>query len=345
VVAHNLARFVELVAAITLHPAFRPRDVQQAKREMLADLDALADDDRTLCFRHFRSFAFGDHLYGRPRGGSKESVSSLGRGQLVEHHARMMYADNVVFAAWGDFRQRELEGLLDRRFGALPARKPAALTVSEPKLARGRRILVVDKPDRTQAQLAIGTLGTSAHDRDHVPLVVGNTAFGGLFSSRLNDEVRVRRGLSYGASSSFTLSRGRDLWSMYTAPAAKDLRRCLELQLALYDRWVARGVTVRELAASKRYLVKSHAFEIDTAAKRLDQRLDVELLGFPRSHHDGFVKRVKTTTREEVGRALEHRLSRRDQTIALVATATEVLPELERIEGVEAIEVVPFDRL
>jgi len=345
VVKHNLEPFVEILAELVLEPALRPADVRQVQREMLADLSSLVDDDRTLCARHFRSQAFGEHPFGRPRGGSKQSIGTLTRADVLAAHARSFVGPNLVFGVWGDFEPRGLHALIEKRFGGMPKRKAPSVQLSDPSFAPGRRIVVIDKPERTQTQVLIGTLGLSAHDRDYVPMIVGNTGFGGLFSSRLNDEVRSKRGLSYGASSSFTLSRGRDLWVMHTFPAAADARRCIELQLDLYDTWIERGLRASELSACKKYLQKSSAFEIDTAGKRLDQKLDVELFGWPKNHHTGFVDAVAKTTRDEVGRSLQHRLSRKDQLITLVATASQIMPELQRLPNVAKIDVIPFDRV
>ncbi|MFI5306699.1 MAG: M16 family metallopeptidase [Polyangiales bacterium] len=345
VVAHNLEPFLDLLAAVLQRPAFRPADVRQAKREMIADLTALCDDDRSLCARHFRSYAFHDHPYGRPRSGSRTSVARIEPSDVVRHHRRHLCGRNVVIGVWGDFAPSKLETLLDHRFGRLSTQAPPKLALPEPTLAKGRRILIVDKPERTQTQILVGTLGTSPHDADHVPLIVANAAFGGLFSSRLTSEVRGKRGLSYGANSSFTLSRTRDLWAMHTFPAARDALACLELQLELYDAWVRRGVTAREVRAAKSYLVKGHAFEVDTAAKRLDHVLDVELLGWPKSHHGRFVERVRRVSPIAACRALQRRLSREDQVIVVVATADQIRPELEKLDRVERIEVVRFDEI
>jgi zinc protease len=345
VVAHNLVPFVELLSSLLERPAFRPSDVRQVQRELLAELAALGDDDRALCSRNFRSYAFGAHPYARPRSGTLESLRAIGLGDVVEHHARHVTGKNLVIGVWGDFVPKQLPGLLERSFGRLPSRRPPSMVVPEPALQPGSRVLLVDKPDRTQTQILIGTLGTSPHDRDYVPLVVANTAFGGLFTSRLTEEVRGKRGLSYGVSSSFTLSRTRHLWSMHTFPAAKDARMCIELQLGLYERWVKRGLLPRELSAAKRYLEKSHAFETDTAAKRLDQRLDIELLGWPKTHHSGFVDRVKRVTRDDVLQALHRRLSLRDRVITIVATGEQLAPELASLADAQRIDVVPFDRI
>ena len=84
----------------------------------------------------------------------------------------------------------------------------------------GRRLLVVDKPERTQTQILVGTMGTSAHDDDHVPMVVGNAVFGGTFTSRLMKEIRSKRGWSYGASARTGIDRRRQSWVLWTFPAA-----------------------------------------------------------------------------------------------------------------------------
>ncbi len=345
VVAHNLEPFLQLLGALLLRPAFRPADVRQVRREMSADLSALCDDDRALCARNFRSYAFGRHPYARPRSGTPASLANIGRRDVVDCHRRHLTARNVVIGVWGDFAPRRLERQLEHCFGALSSRKAPAMALPEPTLPPGRRILIVDKPDRTQTQILAGTLGTSPHDADHVAMIVGNTPFGGLFSARLTTEVRAKRGLSYGASSSFTLSRTRDLWTMHTFPAARDARGCLELQLRLYDRWVERGITARELAATKRYLIKGHAFEVDTAAKRLDQLLDVELFDWPKTHHTRFLQRVARVSAGDVQHALQRRLSRRDQVIVMVATAEQLLPELRQLPDVASIDVKPFDEI
>jgi zinc protease len=345
VVAHNIERFVQLIADVLIRPALNPSDLQHVRRELRAELTASCDDDRALCFRHLRSHAFPDQLVGRPRTGTLASLGRITLRDIAAHHKKHLSADNLVLSAWGDFNQRALSRAFDECFGDIAKRPAPALRVDEPVVPLGRRILIVDKPERSQTQIAVATLASHPREASHVPLIVGNTAFGGLFSSRLNDEVRVKRGLSYGASSSLTVSRTRDLWAMHTFPSAKDAVKCLALQLELYDRWVARGITASELKRAKSYLIKSHAFELDTPGKRLDQALDIELLGLPKRYHSHFVERVAEVTRDDVQTALHDGLSRESQVITIVATAKELRPQLERVKNVERIDIVPFDQV
>jgi zinc protease len=345
VVANNLEPFIELLADVLLRPAMRDNDLRQVRRELRAELAASCDDDRSLCFRHLRSHAFPDQLQGRPRSGTLASLGRITRSELVKHHKRHVTGPNIVFGVWGDFAPRRLAKLLDQHFGGLPKRVVPKLELPEPHVPRGRRILIVDKPERSQTQIAVATLGSHPGESSHIPLIVGNTAFGGLFSSRLNEEVRVKRGLSYGASSSLTVGRTRELWAMHTFPSAKDAVACLQLQLDLFDRWIDGGITADELQRSKSYLEKSHAFEVDTPSKRLDQVLDIELLGFPKKYHSHFVQAVKRVGRADVQAALKHGIVRDSQVIVIVATAKELKPQLAKLPHVTEIETIAFDQV
>jgi zinc protease len=208
----------------------------------------------------------------------------------------------------------------------------------------GRRVVIVDKPARVHTQIYIGTLGTQARDSDHVPLFVANMVFGGTFTARLMREIRTVRGWSYGASSHLGLDRQRELWMMHTFPAASDTVACIDLQLRMLEELVSRGITAEELSLAQSYLAKSYAFEIDTASKRLGQRIDVEIFGLPRDYYTRYVERVRAVRLDEANAALRARLSTEDLAIVVVATASEVRDRLAALPGVRSVEVVPYDR-
>src|SRR5690606_30281998 len=135
--------------------------------------------------------------------------------------------------------------------GLPPNSQPEALVsveaVTEPSPRSGRNLVVVDKPERSQTQILIGGLGSSPHDPDHVPLLVANTVFGGTFTARLSEEVRSKRGWSYGAYSSLPYDRRRQAFSMWTFPASTDAAACVALELQLLESWVTEGITEAEL--------------------------------------------------------------------------------------------------
>jgi len=343
VVERNVEPLFALLGQLLGEPALRKADLARLKRETRAGIAAGYDDDSVLCGRHFRSFILPDHAYGRSPVGTARGIGAVDVDALRQQHARLLTGPSTVVAAAGRLDTGRLQQLVDTHLGWLPRRAAVADPVGDPSMPRGRRVLIVDKPDRTQAQLLVGTLGTRARDRDHTALLVADTAFGGLFTSRLTNEVRAKRGYSYGANSGFGQQRQRDLWSMRTAPASGDAINCLTLQLSLYDEYVQEGLRAKELSVARDYLRKGVAFHSDTAAKRVDQRIDVELFGLPRDYHGGFAERVRAVTRSDANAAVARRMSQRDLSIVLVATASEVRPKLEQLPGIASVEVVPFD--
>ena len=344
VVAHNLEPFLALIGELITAPAFRNRDLARAKRETAAELIASCDDDRTLAARHFRAYALGKHPYARSVVGTTQSVRAISREHVLSQYQKHFVSRNVIVSMAGAVHEGDALRLCDR-YLTFPKGSAPKDRVPPPRLPAGRRLLIVDKPKRSQTQIIIGTLGTHALDPDHTALQVANVVFGGLFTARLTHEVRSVRGLSYGASSSLGHDRERELWSMWTFPAAKDARQCIELQLRLYDEWIKHGVRPGELRRAKSFLVKSHAFEIDTAQKRLDQRVETELFGLPPDYQDGFVDRVRRVNREAANAALKRRLSLRDQTLVVVATAKELHKELSQLPHLGEVRVTPFDRV
>jgi hypothetical protein len=127
-----------------------------------------------------------------------------------------------------------------------------------------RRLVFVDKPERTQTQILLGEVGSHPRDADHISLHVATTIFGGTFTSRMMKAIRSERGWSYGAYARLPYDKERDAFSMWTFPAAKDAAACITLELELLNAWRDKGISARELAFAKRYLVRSHAFDIYT---------------------------------------------------------------------------------
>lgn len=344
VLRRNLAPMLDLLAEIITEPALPADELAQVAREIRADLIDSRDDDRTLASRHFRRTLFRGHPYGRPAMGTASQVVALTRDDAAAAWSIASRADNAIVAANGDIDAEELARFASRVDAGLSRAPSTPTTMPEPTRSGGRRLVLVDKPERTQTQIYIGGLGTHPRDRDHHALILGNTIFGGTFSARLMREIRSKRGWSYGASSRLGRDRAREAWSMWTFPAASDAPACVALQLRLLEQLVERGVTPRELSFARSYLTRSHAFEVDTASKRLSLRIEQELLSLPPRYHEDFLDRLRAVTLDEVNAALSRRLSPRDLVLSVVCTARELQRPLEDgIGALRSVRTVRFD--
>ncbi len=344
VIARNVDAFVDLLARLLQTPTFPDAEIERLKRESIAEIVEARDNDRIVAQKALQRTLFDGHPYGRNSGGTIASIAAIERADVLAFYARYVVPGNIVVGVAGDLGADRAPGLARRLVAGLRAGGPAADEVPEPPMQPGRRLVVVDKPERSQTQILVSTLGTSAHDDDHVALIVANAVFGGSFTSRLMREIRSKRGWSYGASARASIDRRRQAWVLWTFPAAQDAGPCLALAIQLLEAWVGGGVTSAEVSFVKRFLIRSYAFEVDTAAKRLHQALDVELLGLPERYYSGWTEQVREVTPQAASEAIRRRIHPADLLSVVVGTAEQVLRPLQSsIPGLSETQVVPFD--
>jgi zinc protease len=345
VIRRNLVPFCELIARVLGKPTFADDEIARLRRESVAELVDARDSDRALAGLAFRRALFGAHPYARSAAGRISTVETFTKDDVVASYRTAFVRGDLVVGFAGAITADEARAMGALFARALPEGAAARVDLPEPTPPAGRRLVFVDKPERTQTQILIGSLGTWPHDPDHHPLVTATAVLGGTFTSRMMREIRSKRGWSYGTSARLSIERRRHAFVMSAAPSAGDCPPCIALELSLLEAFVEGGVTARELAFIKNYLIRSHAFEVDTAPKRLGQALDVELLDLPPDYHAGYLEHVKAISLDAANAAIKARLSPSDLVVVVVGTADELLGKVEAaIVGLAGSEVVAFDR-
>ncbi|MET0595730.1 MAG: pitrilysin family protein [Polyangiaceae bacterium] len=345
VISRSLDRVVDLLAKMMAEPTFDEVELGKLLRETEGEIVEARDSDRSLATRHFRRVVFDGHAYGRRLGGTIPSVLALTQADVRAHHARHFTRGNIAIAFAGDVREERAAELAERMLAGLPAGEATAPSdIAAPERLGKRRLVFVDKPERTQTQILLGEIGSHPRDTDHIPLHVATTIFGGTFTSRMMKAIRSDRGWSYGAYARLPYDKQRDAFSMWTFPAAKDAAGCIALELELLQAWRDKGITARELAFAKKYLVRSHAFDIDTPQKRVHQRLDIDLFDLPADYHDKYVENVQAVTLEQANQAIRERVSSDDLVVAVVGTHAEIGEAVANaVPGLAKVEVVAYD--
>jgi zinc protease len=306
-------------------------------------LDDLRDDDAALAQRFHDRLALPGHPYGRSSVGTAASLSSLTVADVEDWIARNVVRDNLLLGFGGDIDAARARGLAEVAFAAAPDR-PAAPPPVFPPLAiePGRRTYVVDKPARSQTQILLGHPGPAMIDPDFVTLQVAGGAFGGSFTARLMQEVRVKRGWSYGASFGAVRTRGGHLFRLRCAPAAEQTADTLALVLRLWDEVVSGGLTDDEINHSRSYIEGGYAFDTETAGNRLEQKIGLITLGLPADALTRFIPRLRAVDTALANDAVRRFWHPESAVTVLVATAEDMLPRLAGLP-VGDIVVVPYD--
>ena len=300
----NADEAFELLRLALLEPRFDEDAVERVRAQTIAGLRYQANDPGTVATKRFFAEAFPDHPYGRPVSGTVETVAEVTRDDLVDLHRRIVSRARVKVAVVGALGDDELARRLDQVFGALPALStisPIADVVLE---GSGRR--VVADLDVPQSVIRFGVPGLSWRDPDFIPAYVLNHVLGGgVFTSRLFQEVRERRGLAYGVGTSLASYRHTAMTWGYTATKNERVPECLEVISSETRRLSDEGPTDDELAKAKDYLTGSYALGFDSSTKIAHQLAQIafEELGID------YIQRrnqlVAAVTQEDVRRAAD----------------------------------------
>ncbi len=343
VLSRNLDSFSELLRDALRAPGLAEQEFMRLKRETEAELLEVLDNDRTLARRWLQRRLFDNHPFGRSVAGTRASLEAISLADVAQMVEQTWSGAPATIALAGDVSAARAEAVVNALSDAAVPAVPTSF--EEPKQRSGRHLIFVDKPERTQTQIAVGALGTSPRDDDHTALLVANTVFGGTFTSRLTQEVRAERGWSYSAYSSLSYDRARRAFSMWTFPAASDAGPCLALQLQLLNQWIDDGISADELTTAQNYLVRSNVFTTDTAAKRVGLRQEVLTYGLPEDYYSGYAERVLSVTREAANAAVRNRLDSKNLFIVVLGTQSDILRDIEQSAGdLDSLEIIPFDR-
>lgn len=268
--SRHLDAVIDLAADVLAAPRFDEDEHARLLRETPQVLDEIRDDDSALATRWFDWKCSPGHAYGRTSLGTEASLQKIDRAAAAALWKREVVGDNLVIGVAGDVDEATAARVVTRlteRLATGPRPDPMPDTQREP--LRGRRTILVDKPDRTQAQLRIGHLSMRYGDPDTAALAVAEAALGGMFSSRLMQEIRVKRGWSYGAGCALRRSRLPHWFEIWMAAGIDVAGPAVALTLELFADYAARGPTDDEVEFARSYLIGAMPFHVATARQRM----------------------------------------------------------------------------
>jgi zinc protease len=319
--ARHLDAVVELAADVLAEPRFADDEHARLLRETPQVLDEIRDDDSALATRWFDWLCCPGHSYGRTSLGTEASLARIERAAAVECWRREVVADNLVIGLAGDVDEASAQRIVARLTERLPATGSRDTLRDAPAAPPpGRRVILVDKPDRTQAQLRLGHLATRYGGPDTVELAVAEAVFGGMFCSRLMQEIRVKRGWSYGAGCALRRSRLPHWFEIWMAAAIDVAGPAVALTLELFAEYAARGPTDEEVDFARSYLVGAMPFHVATARQRMQLAVRDAVFDLPAGFTARLPEALATLAAADVRAACQRQL--RPEAIVTVAVTT-----------------------
>ena len=257
----NRAEAVELLRKALVEPRFDEDAVERVRAQVLSGLRSDATDPNTIASRTFDAMAFGDHPYGSSRDGTIETVTALTRDDIVEAHGRVIARDRIYVGAVGDITPEDLGTLLDDLLGGLPAEGAPLPPEADYQLEGGVTVVPFDTP---QSVALFGHEGIPRDDPDFFAAYIANEIFGGSgLQSRLMEEVREKRGLTYGIGTYLVPMDLAELVMGQVASANDRMSATIDVVTAEWRRIAEEGVTQEELDEAKTYLTGAYPLRFD----------------------------------------------------------------------------------
>ncbi|WP_170111662.1 M16 family metallopeptidase [Aliiruegeria haliotis] len=261
VLTENRDDAMELLRKALVEPRFDEAAVERVRAQVIASIESDAKDPNAISAQTFNTMAYGDHPYGSALDGTIESVSALTRDDLVAAKDRILARDRVYVGAVGDITAEELGNLLDSLLGVLP--DEGAPMPQHVDIAVDGGVTVVDYPT-PQSVVTFGQRGLTRHDPDFFPaFVMTHILGGGGFSSRLMEEVREKRGLTYGIGVYlYPMFYGEALMGSVSTVNTR-VGETIEVVQAEWERLATEGVTEEELERAKTFLTGAYPLRFD----------------------------------------------------------------------------------
>ena len=266
VLKKNFAAALDLLADVALNPSFAPEEIERRKASRLASLVQIREDPNALVERIAAAVVYGErHPFGYLNIGTEDAVKATTRDDLQEFWKRHYLPGNAALVVAGDIGAAELKSLVEKSFGAWRPRPRLAIAAAQPATTHARLVLV-DKPDAPQTAMRVARLGPPRLTPDYPRITVMNAALGGLFTSRISNNLREEKGYTYGAYSGFQFRRSTGTFAVrtsvrtdVTAPAVQEIFKEVH---GMRDKPVGRD----ELDRARDSQVRSLPGEFETSA-------------------------------------------------------------------------------
>jgi len=338
----NFSGALDLVADIVLHPTFPPDEVERRRAARLAAIANDRGEPNIVVSRTGVAALFGPrHPFGYDNTGTEESNKAMSRDDMMNFWRTNYVPNNAALVVAGNISKDDLKALANEKFGTWGAGEAARPKIGSPETTKAK-IVLVDRPGAQQTMLRLLQLGVGRATPDYAALEVMNSELGGLFSSRINMNLREEHGFTYGASSQFVYRRSQGYFAVgggirtdATAPAVteifKEIRRMLDTPMA-----------AEELALAKDSQSRSLPGMFEGAGEAAGALAEIFLYDLAPDYYAKLPERLSAVTADDAEVVAKKYLHPEQMILVCVGDRAKIEPELKKLD-LGAIEIRDAD--
>ncbi|RKG86487.1 M16 family metallopeptidase [Corallococcus terminator] len=343
--AEHFSAMLDVLGQVVREPTFPEQEVLDARDRALAQFANDLDDPSAIADRAFSRVLWGDHPYGRDLGGIKRTVSTFTRDDVVRFHAERMGPRVSMLTVVGAIAPETVAAEAERAFAGWTGGPdaPTELPRKQEPLAKAGQVLLIDKPDQTQSQVRLGGPGFWLGHEDYFPATAMNIALGGGFTSRLMNEIRVNRGLTYGVSSYFDTMSAGGVFALSTFTKTASTREIIDVALEQIHGVRDGGLKPRELKDAQSYLAGLYPLRTETNESVASVIADVRMHGLGDDWVEKFRDRLRAVTPKDVARVAKKYAFADAPVIVVLGKASEVKPLLEGLGPITVVSASEYE--
>jgi zinc protease len=326
----DLNKGLDLFVDALLQPTFPQEEVDKSLAQNLDAVRGSKDDPRQVLNTYYDAYLYGGRGYGRAADGDEISLKKITRDSITKFYAANYAPGNTILAVSGEFNAAELRKKLEDTLGAWPSKPVAPVVIPDIGPSKGKRLLLVDKPDASQTYFAIGNVATAAGDPDRVAIRVVNTIFGGRFTSMLNEAMRVESGLTYGVRSSFDPRKEPGPFGIYTFTKNDSTVQAIDMALEVLRKLHKDGITAEQLASAKSYIKGQFPPTIETSRALALRIASDEFYGLGDSEVNDLEARVDAVTLETARQVIQKHFPEENLVFVLIGKAAAIAPAVAK---------------
>ncbi|MGC2404727.1 MAG: pitrilysin family protein [Acidobacteriaceae bacterium] len=329
--SNNTDAALTLLSDITLHPAFKADEVERVRKQRLVAIQQEADQPMATALRVGLKTLYGDYPYGYRDIGTTASVKAITRDELLHFWSEHYSPSNAALFLTGDVTEAEARRLAQKYFGSWTAGSAKPAQIPPAPAPPTRKVVIVDKPGAPQTALIAFGLGLPRSTPDYAATNVMNSVLGGLFSSRINMNLREKNGFTYGAFSEFMFRRGDGPFvagarvrTDVTGPAAREL-------FAELSRMRTDPATADELRLAKENSLRSLPGNFETTSETTGLMSEIFTYALALDYYRELPAQYEGVTAAEVEKAAQDHVHPDNLIVIAVGDRGKIQPELEKL--------------
>jgi zinc protease len=331
VLKHNVEAAFEVLSDVALHPAFALEEIELMRNDRLVNIAQQQDNPGVLAQREFLKALYGpEHPYGQLGIGTEEANRKIRQTDLCDFYSNNYVPQHSALVIVGDLEQSEARTLGEQYFSEWSGNAAAVSVPPAPKSV-ARRILIVDRPSSPQTQLLIGQLAIRRNHPDYVAMEVMNALLGGMFSSRINHNLREVHGYTYGANSRLTYQRGLGNFVISGAIRTNATAAAVMEVFHEIDRIRETLATADELAAAEESLSRAWTSRFNTISSSADAIREMFIHGYDRDEFQIVPAQIPIISAADVQRVAHEHLHAEEMIVVAVGDAAKIERDLTRL--------------